>query len=382
MSGPLVLFVVTEDWYFVSHRLPLAESLRAAGYQVALASRFTAHRAAIEARGIGCFPIGLRRRASLQANLAAIVELRRLYRRLRPAIIHHVALKPVVFGSAALVGVGGVAQVDAIAGLGFLFTSATWWARVGRRMVLPALRALLGGRHTWIIVQNPEDQALLRRAGVGSPDRVRLIRGAGVDLEEYRPQPEPSGVPTVVLAGRMLRDKGVPEFVAAARRLRRSGVEARFRLVGSPDADNPTSVPRSELEAWHATGDVEWTGPTTDMPSVLAAAHIVCLPTVYGEGVPRILIEAAAAGRPIVATDWPGCREIVVDRRNGFLVAPGDPAALDVALGRLIADADLRTQFGRAGRELAADAFSIQCVATATEALYRDALRELQCASQ
>jgi len=369
-----VLFVVSEDWYFVSHRLPLARRLRALGHHVTLAARFARHREALEAEGIRCVPIALRRTgSSIAGEVAAIEDLRRLYRRERPTVIHLVALKPVVFGGLAALGLRDVAVVNAIAGLGFLFSSSSSRARIGRAAAVPLLRLLLGRPNAWIIVQNPDDEATLARLRIGRPGHVVLIRGAGVDRAEFHPTPEAEGEKVVLYAGRMLRDKGVADLVAAARLLRDRGVTTRVELVGEPDPDNPASHSAAELEAWQREGIVAWRGRSDAMPAVLAAAHVVCLPTVYGEGVPKILIEAAASGRAIVASDWPGCREIVRHGENGLLVPPRDPAALADALERLLRDDDLRRRMAAAGARIAGADFSLEQVTEATLALYRRA---------
>jgi glycosyltransferase involved in cell wall biosynthesis len=366
-----VLFVVTEDWYFVSHRLALARVLQRDGFEVALASRFTVHRAPLEAEGIRCHPIQLRRRASsLWAEWRAIAELRSLYRDERPDIVHHVALKPVVFGGLAALGLRGLRVVHAIAGLGFLYSSSEWRAQAGRWVAAPLLRLLLGRPTSWVIVQNPDDAATLRDAGIGDAARTQLIRGAGVDLAEFQPDAVPAEPSMVLCAGRMLRDKGVPEFVEAAALLRRQGVHARFVLAGGTDPDNPRSLTEAELKAWVREGTVEWLGRRSDMPEVLASAAVVCLPTTYGEGIPKILIEAAASARPIVATAWPGCREVVRDGVNGLLVPPRDPVALAAALGALLGDPHRRAVMGAAGRAIAERDFSIESVAAATIELY------------
>jgi glycosyltransferase involved in cell wall biosynthesis len=372
--GQSVLFVVTEDWYFVSHRLAMARILQRAGWQVTLAARFSGHEASLEAEGVRCIPIRLRRRASSALDeVHAIRELRALYRRERPTIVHHVALKPVIFGGLAALGVKGLTVVNAVAGLGFLFSSSSSRARIGRQLAVPLLRQLFSRENAWAIVQHPEDEEALRRLGVGRPGHVVLIRGAGVDTTAFRALPEAPGVPMVLFAGRMLRDKGVADFVEAARLLRDQGIAAQFELVGAPDGENPGSHTIAELEGWHREGVVNWRGHSSTMPEVLAAAHVVCLPTAYGEGVPKILIEAAASGRAIVATDWPGCREVVRNGVNGLLVPPRDAAALARDIARIISDPALRERMGAAGTRLAAEEFSVEAVTAATLALYQRA---------
>jgi glycosyltransferase involved in cell wall biosynthesis len=234
----------------------------------------------------------------------------------------------------------------------------------------PLLGLLMAGRKSRVIVQNPTDQALLCRLGIVNPRQVTLIRGSGVDTDRFAPCPEPAGKPIVMLASRLLWPKGVGVFVEAARQLLRAGVEARFVIVGEGDEENPSSIPRSQLEAWNAEPGIEWWGRQTDMPAIYGQAQIVCLPSHYGEGVPKALIEAASCGRPIVTTDAPGCRDIVEQGINGYLVPVRDSAAVAEAIQRLLGDPDLRLRMGRAGRNRVQKIFSIDRVIAETLAVY------------
>lgn len=363
-----LLFIVTEDWYFVSHRLPLAVAAQAAGYEVAVATRAGSQADVIRNAGIRLIPFAMSRRGG--NPFAEVMALWRLYRLEKPDLVHHVALKPVMFGALAAWLTRVPAQVYAVAGLGWLFTSS----RGVVRMVRPALRwtlaRLLNRPHSLTVVQNPEDQALLERSGV-SATRLRLIRGAGVDLQIFYPvAPAPEPV-CIVLAARMLWDKGVGEFVEAARRLAEAGAKARFLLVGAPDPANPASVPESTLRSWHGQHGVEWLGQRDDIPAVLQAAHIACLPS-YREGLPKSLLEAAACGLPIVTTNAPGCREVVRDGVNGLLVPVRDAVALAKALEKLINDAALRRRMGEQSRLLAESEFGQEAIIAQTLAVYRE----------
>jgi len=369
---PKLLFLVTEDWYFCSHRLPLARAAKAAGYEVVVATRVGAHAEAIIAEGFKLVPIGLRRSSQNPwREIKAILEIAGIYRRERPDLVHHVALKPVLYGSIAARLTRVPAVVNALAGLGFVFASESLKARLLRPWVVGALRLLLDARERVLIVQNPDDRRMLVEGGVVKPARVRLIRGSGVDIRRFAPTPEPVGTPLVVLPSRLLWDKGVGEFVAAARLLKAQGVEARFVLVGDGDPENPATIPDGTLEAWRAEGVVEWWGRREDMSAVLESSSIACLPS-YREGLPKVLLEAAACGRPLVATDVPGCREIVIDGSNGLLVPVRDAPALADAIGRLLADPGLRVAMGRRGRELVEAQFSEERVVMQTLAVYRE----------
>jgi glycosyltransferase involved in cell wall biosynthesis len=373
MSAPRLLFLVTEDWYFASHRLPVARAALAAGWKVAVACRVDRHRAAIEKEGVRVLPLSLSRRSvNPLREAAALREIAALYRKERPDVVHHVALKPVLYGSIAarLAGVRGV--VNAFPGLGHAFGGGGHPGRRAlRALVSRSLRVALRGSRSKVIVQNRDDGDTLVRARVAPREELVLIRGSGVDLERFSPRPEPEGEPLVVLPSRLIWEKGVGEFVEAARRLRK---RARFALVGVPDPENPASVPPARLKDWEREGAVELWGRREDMPAVLAQSWVVCLPSYYGEGVPKSLIEAAACGRPIVSTDMPGCRDVVREGENGLLVPPRDAGALAAAVDRLLRDPDLRLRMGASGRRLAEREFSEAKVAAATLDVYRDVL--------
>jgi len=368
---PKLFFFVTEDWFFYSHFLDRAVAAREAGYRVAVICRVHAHADAIVKRGIEVIPIALARTGMHPGDeLRTLAELLRIYRRERPDIVHHVAVKPILYGTLAARLTGVRTIVNAPVGLGYVFSSQTPKARLLRPFVLAAYRLFMNPRNGATIFENPDDPAYFAGLGVVDIRRCRLIRGAGVDMGRFYPFPEPKGVTLVVLASRLLWDKGVGEFVEAARLLRSQGVRARFVLVGEPDHANPAAVPESQLNDWREEGVVEFWGRREDMPEVFAGAHIVCLPS-YREGLPKVLIEAAAAGRPIVTTDTPGCREIVREGENGLLVPVKSVEPLAAALRRLIEDPDLRLEMGRRGRAMAVAGFSVEQVNTETLALYR-----------
>lgn len=299
------------------------------------------------------------------------MALWRLYRREKPDLVHHVALKPVTFGALAARLARVPAQVNAVAGLGWLFTSSNGVVRLIRPILRSILARLLNQPHSLTIVQNPEDKALLECSGVQAT-RLRLIRGAGVDTQIFYPVMPPPGPVFIVLVARMLWDKGVGDFVEAARLLTAAGVNARFVLVGDPDPANPASVPESTLRSWHGRHGVEWWGRREDVPAVLQAAHIACLPSSYGEGLPKSLLEAAACSLPIVTTDAPGCREVVRDGVNGLLVPIRDAAALTAALKKLIDNAELRRSMGEQSRLRAETEFGLGTVIARTLAVYRE----------
>ena len=369
-----LLFVVASDWYFCCHRLPLAPRIAAAGYEVHVATPAGRFRETIERAGLHYTPIAMDRQG--RNPLTDLWTLRRLvdlYRSIRPDVVHHVALKPIVYGSMAARITHVPAVVNAMPGMGYVFLSTQLLSRAIRPGVKMAFKMLVNASNSRVILQNPDDIEKWVSWGVIRRDRIALIRGAGVDTTYFVPTDEPEGTPLVILPARLLYDKGVAEFVAAARLLRERGVSVRMALVGEGDPGNPASVPAERLRAWADEGVVELFGWRDDMREVVGQAHVVCLPS-YGEGLPKALLEAAACGRAIVTTDVPGCREIVTDGDNGLLVPVRDAAALADALERLVRDRVTRQRMAARGRARAVEELSADIVAEATLALYDELL--------
>lgn len=366
------MFLVTEDWYFWAHRLPQARAARDAGFRVAVATRVDRHGELIRREGFELHPLGWRRGSiNLFGAVAAVFEITRLYREVRPDVVHHVSQKPIILGSIAARLAGVRRVVNAFTGLGFLFADRAAKARALRTVIIPLLRALTSGGAVRFLVENPDDALTLRRLKIGSNGRVALIKGSGVDLGRYEVLPEPDGPVTIACAARMLRIKGVEEVVAAFRLLRGRGTDARLILAGAPDPENPAAIPVSVIRAWAAEPDIEWLGHVADIRQVWARAHIAVLASRGGEGIPMSLMEAAACGRPMVATDVPGCREIVRDGETGLLAAPGDIAGLADALDRLVRDPALRQRCGMAARVRVAAGLDAATVGRETVGIYR-----------
>lgn len=375
-SGSRILYVVNVAWFFLSHRLVLAKAALAAGYEVHVATTITdeKEREAILAAGIQLHEVNFDRSGfRLLHEIRTVGALARLYESLRPDLIHHVTIKPVLYGSVAARLMRVPAVVNAIPGLGYSFGGSSWLARVRRALIMRGYRFALGHLNSRIIFQNIEHLRMFCEAGVAHSSNAVLVRGSGVNVAHFNISAEPSGPVTIMLAARMLREKGVYEFVAAARQLRSKHPEVRFWLVGDADGANPGSIETERLRDWHASGIVDWLGFRTDIASLLSQSHIACLPT-YGEGLPKFLLEAAASGRAIVTTDIPGCRDIARDGLNALLVPPRDADALRVALEKLVDDPDLRRRLGEAGRVLVEAEFSEERILKETLAVYRDLL--------
>ncbi len=373
--GPKLLFLTTEDWYFCSHRLPVARAARDAGYAVVVATRVDRHGEAIRREGLGLRPLNWRRGSrNPWREFMALLEVWRLYRRERPDIVHHIAMKPILLGTLAARMAGVRTIIDGVMGLGYSFTVVSEGKRFSRAAALALLRLLLRHRSVWLVFQNRDDREVLVRGAGIDPGHGVLIRGSGVDAERFTITDPPSGSDlTVAIAARMIAMKGVDTVVSACRLLRRRRPTVRLFLVGEPDDANPTSFDSAQLEAWGGEAGNEWLGRVDDVAPLWRRAHIAALAPRGGEGVPMSLIEAAACGRPIVATDVPGCREIVADGKNGFLVPPNDPEAFAEALERLIRDPEMRRRFGAAGREMVEREFTQESVVRDTLALYRRA---------
>jgi glycosyltransferase involved in cell wall biosynthesis len=275
--------------------------------------------------------------------------VRRLYRRLQPQLVHHVALQPVIVGSLAALGLP-IARLNAIAGFGFSYTSNSPRAVLARTVMTPLMRFLLARPRSAVLVQNGDDRRAVEALGVAA-DNIFLVPGSGVDADVLTPLPEPQGPVCAAFVGRLLEDKGVRTLVAAHDLLARRGSPVRLLLAGTTDPANPASVTAADVEDWKHRPGLIALGHVVDIASVWAQAHIAVLPS-RREGLPKSLLEAAACGRPIVATDVPGCREIAIDGVNALLVPPDDPPALADAIDRLAHDAALRRTFGRASRQL------------------------------
>jgi glycosyltransferase involved in cell wall biosynthesis len=376
---PKLLYLVTEDWYFWSHRLPMARAAQRAGFDVAVATRVAEHGERIRAEGFALHPLRWKRRdIGPWAGLRAVGEIYRLYSRERPLLVHHVALKPAVLGSVAALLAGVPAVVNAVTGVGFVASSPSLRARLLRRPMDFALARLLERPNSRVIVQNEDDRALLLALRAGADERIVVIRGSGVDTAHFQAKPEPPAPPVVAgYAGRMLADKGVAVLVEAQQSLRRRGGDLRLILAGTPDPENPSSIDAATLAAWQSLPGVTWLGAVDDIRTLWAAAHIAVLPS-RREGLPKSLLEAAAMGRPLIATDVPGCREIARDGVNALLVPADDPGALAAALERLADDAALRRRFGEASRALVESELAADAVGAATVACYRSLLQTLR----
>jgi len=368
-SDMKLLFVITEDWFFVSHFLERAVAARDAGYAVAVATRLSQDEELIRGSGIIVFPIEFSRRGMNPfVELQTAFKLRSIVKRWRPSIIHNIALKPVVTGTLGEHLAGHRNIVNAPVGMGYVFTSREKRVAFVRPFIRFLIRTFLNPVGSQVVIENPDDYSALLENRLVRKEDLNLIKGAGVNVEVFNETPEPDGPLTVVLIARMLKDKGVGEFVESARQLKPRfqksvscslvppirEIRPRFRLL--------ISIPGTR-------GCVEWIGHSSEVVNILKQSHIVCLPS-YREGLPKSLIEAASVGRPIVTTNVPGCREVVEDGENGFLVPPRDSFALADAIEKLLIDPQMRKTMGSAGRKRAVEEFSSAVIIRQTLDLY------------
>ncbi len=353
-----LLFLTTDDSSFWSHRLTLVRVAKAGGADVVIMTRPGEHCSLLEKEGFRVIAWSISRKSlNPIRELRSFFQVLRTYRDERPDLVHHIALKPIVYGALAARLCGCIPAVNTVTGLGPVFTRTNLLSKVLQSLLIKVLALCFGAANGRVIVQNDDDRDLLLEKRIVAPEKNILIPGFGINTEQFVPCPEPKGEFLVILPGRMLWEKGVREFVEAAKELRKRGVVARMVLVGAPDPDNAGCIPESQLRRWAETGNVEWWGQQTDMPTIICRSHLVCLPS-YREGLPKVLLEAGACGRAIVTTNAPGCSYVVKHGENGLLVPIRDSRALADAIQELLQDSSRRQQMGVLGRQRAAAEFS------------------------
>ncbi len=364
------------DWYLYNYRLSLARAILDQGYELLLLAPPGRYGEKLRALGFQWETIRLNRHGlNPFADTLTFLQIMEIYRREQPDLVHHFTIKPMLYGSLAARAAGISLVANSVTGLGRLFVNPGRLQVIFRVLALPLLRLALNRRHGLTIFQNERDATVFENWKLTEPGRYLVIPGSGVDVNRFSPATEAKGDLVVLLAARMLWDKGIGDLVEAARLLHQRGIPGKVVLAGDVDYGNPASIGESQLLRWQDEGVIEWRGHQDNMPEILTKSHIFVLPTTYGEGVSMSLIEAAAAGRPIVASDVPGCREVVDDGRNGFLVPPKDPNALADAIERLLLDPNLRARMGQAGREIALEHFSDKLINAETLQAYSTLLQ-------
>ncbi len=364
-----IIFFANTDWYLYNYRLSLATELQSQGHEIILLSPAGSYTAAIQKAGLNWQEFSLSRRGiNPFSELNAINRLAHFYKQEKPDLVHHFTIKCVIYGSLAARKAGINRIINSITGKGILFSDEKLVNSLGKPFIKLLYRLSL--KQTEVVFQNQPDFNYFVDNHLVSSQQCHLIPGSGVDVTLFKPAPVPEGDPLVILPARMLWAKGVHEFIQAARIIKKTGVNARFALVGEPDTGNPSAIPVQKLKEWNTDGSVEWWGWKDDMVQIYQAASIVCLPSSYGEGMAKSLLEAAACGRPIIASDIPGCREVIIDNVNGFLVPRQDSEQLAAAIIKLLSSKPLREKMGHASRELAVRHFSSEKVNQDTIDLY------------
>ena len=375
-----LLILVNYLSFFLSHRLPIAEASLAKGFDVFIGygELRGANPKLLEQKGfkvnfVPMQPGGI----NLFKDIKTLYYMWRLFKIIKPDIVHLVTIKPYLYGGIISRLTGVPSLVSAVSGLGTLFVSKNLKSRLLHLLLYPIYKFAFNHLNQKVIVQNKDDEELLVKWGVLSPLKVKLLKGSGVNLENFTNLNEPSGIPTVCFAARLLRDKGVYEFVYAAQLLKKRGIKVRFFLAGNIDVNNPTGLNLDDLDKLKKKDYIEILGYQKDIPGLYARSHIICLPS-YREGLPKSLIEAAAASRPIVTTDVPGCRDAIIPNKTGLLVPVKDPEKLANALQWLIEHPQERIAMGKAGREFAKQEFMVEKIVHNHLDIYHDLLSNNQ----
>lgn len=357
---PTIIFVSNWDWVLYNFRLPLARALMKKGLDVILVCPEGKYSGKFEELGFHWQNWKLNRRSTNPwYELRAIFDLVSIYRKLRPQVVHHFTIKPIVYGSVAAIFSPPEAVINNFTGLGYLFGEAQKAAFL-RRIVILVLRLVLRGNRFHAAFQNEHDRNKLVSLKVVKEEDTTLIPGTGVNLKVFYPKrdiPQAGDLPIVVMASRLLWEKGVAEFVEAARQINQEYIQAKFWLVGDPDYGNPDSITDDQLDVWKKEGFVEFLGHRKEMPDLLRQADIAVLPSRYSEGVPLFLLESAATGLSLVGSDIAGCRMVIEDGVNGFIVPKDDLKKLVEVIFKLVEDADLRGRMGRESRKIAESRF-------------------------
>lgn len=365
-----IVFVVNIDWFFASHRLPIAIALMKSGFKVHLVCRFTTYQAYFEELGIVTHSLDISRGGmSLVKEFRSLYKLYWLVKCIKPDLVHLVTIKPVTYGSlvARLLGIRKV--VVSISGLGFVFIDDSIKARVIRSFVIYFYRLGLSVKNVSVIFQNTSDLKLFLDHNIVCDSQAFLIRGSGVDLNYFRFTAEPDGSPVVMFLARFLKDKGIVEFVEASSIVKALFPSARFVVVGNVDSDNPNSILPADLDRWVELGLVEDWGYSSDVFSAIRQSNLMVLPS-YREGLPKSLLEAAACGRAVITTDVPGCREAIISGETGLLVYPRNSRSLADAIVQLLQDGQLRKKFGAAGRLYAENYFDVNSIVSQHLSIY------------
>ncbi|OUS70474.1 glycosyltransferase family 1 protein [Pseudoalteromonas sp. A601] len=376
-----LLIIVNVDWFFISHRLQIAKRALESGYEVTVACRFTEHKEKLVSMGFNVIDIPFNRSGGgVLSELNTIKIIKSAIEDVKPCLIHAITIKPVLYTGLALKAVTkNIPFVAAISGLGYVFTAKTARAKLTKFIASVFYKIALSQKYKTIIFQNTSDEEILTViTKLKATDKI-LIKGSGADLSVYTYQPESMNMPVkIVMACRLLKEKGVYQYIDAAKIVKAQHPNTEFLLVGTPDLENPNTVKQSEIDIWAEQGVITYLGHRNDIPDVFSNSNIVCLPSFYGEGVPKVLIEAAACGRAIVTTDNPGCRDAVIEGETGLTVPTRDANALATAVLKLIEQPELRVAMGAKARVFAEKEFDVNSVVNKHLEIYNNLLSRVE----
>ena len=371
-----IIILVNYLSFFISHRLPIAEALLDKGFEVFVGygELRGADPKILEQKGFKVKFIPMQpARFNLFKELKTLYHIWIFFKKIKPDIVHLITIKPYLYGGIISRLIGVKCLVSAVSGLGTLFIKKDIKSKLLRFLIYPLYKIAFNHSNQKVILQNKDDLNLLYNWGVLKFSKIKLIKGSGVKLENFKNFDEPKGITTICLASRLLRDKGIFEYISAAQLIKKRGIKARFVLAGDLDINNPTGISLNDLDKLKNDNYVDYVGYHQDIPLLYEKSHIICLPS-YREGFPKSLIEAAAAKRAVVTTDVPGCRDAIIPNKTGLLVPVRDSQKLADALQWLIENSQTRIAMGAAGRKLAEDEFSIEKIVIDHLNIFQDLL--------
>lgn len=376
-----ILFIVNVDWFFISHRLPIALKALSCGYQVTVACRFTEHKAELSSLGFNVVDISFTRSGGgIPSEINTIKAIKAVIKDVQPSLIHAITIKPVLYSGMALKTIKqDIPFVAAISGLGYVFTANSVRAKITKLIASAFYKIALAQKYKTVIFQNSSDEDILTAVAKLMGSDKTLIKGSGAELSVYNYLPEnTNGTINVVMACRLLKEKGVYQYIDAAKIIKKQHPAVEFLLVGTPDLENPNTIQQNEIDSWSEQGVITYLGHRNDIPDVFSRSNIVCLPSFYGEGVPKVLIEAAACGRAIVTTNNPGCRDAVIEGETGLTVPIRDAKALAAAILKLIEQPELRVAMGAKARVFAEKEFDVNSVVNKHLEIYNNLLSRVE----
>tara|TARA_B100001250_G_scaffold142977_2_gene122336 strand:- start:935 stop:2065 length:1131 start_codon:yes stop_codon:yes gene_type:complete len=365
-----ILYVVNVDWFFLSHRLPIAQEMMREGYEIHLALKVTTRMDELKSLGFFVHDINISKKGTnLFSELKTLINLYWIIKEIKPNLCHLVTAKGIVHGG-IVSKLLNIPSVAAFSGLGHLFSSQRLYLVFIRSLIVLLYKYIFNRENISFIFQNEDDQRKLESLGVIKKNHTFLIKGSGVDLNKFSYFPEKDGIPKVVMMSRLLKQKGIIEFLEAAKILISKDIKAEFIIYGEIDRDSYDSISQKDINEWSKLEEIKFAGHSNNISEILQDVHIVVLPSYYGEGFPKALIEAAASGRAIITTDHPGCRDAIIPGETGLLVPIKDSVELSNSMEYLLKNETIRKNLGKSGREFAEKEFDINSVISKHKEIY------------